>query len=155
MQYVDLKTLKIETTTPEDRIMVNAAIVPYDDLQSISCQWLNTIAAVKKAFEVVDRPSRPYKFEFEVQADEELSVESFESAVKLILAAAFEMILVDTKKGRPRERRLDVPENLKASVNCNMSLLKNAINYQTLVDKFQIEIYSGDLRYILVGDFNA
>lgn len=153
MQYVNLNTLKIETTTPEDKIMINAAIVPYDDLQSISCQWLNTIAAVKKAFEVIDRPTRPYKFEFEVQADEELSVESFESAVKLILAAAFETILVDTKKGRPRERRLDVPENLK-TLNCNMSLLKNAINYQTLVDKFQIEIYSGDLRYILVGGYD-
>lgn len=153
MQYVNLNTLKIETTTPEDKIMINAAIVPYDDLQSISCQWLNTVAAVKKAFEVIDRPTRPYKFEFEVQADEELSVESFESAVKLILAAAFETILVDTKKGRPRERRLDVPENLK-TLNCNMSLLKNAINYQTLVDKFQIEIYSGDLRYILVGGYD-
>ena len=153
MQYVNLNTLKIETTTPEDKIMINAAIVPYDDLQSISCQWLNTIAAVKKAFEVIDRPTRPHKFEFEVQADEELSVESFESAVKLILAAAFETILVDTKKGRPRERRLDVPENLK-TLNCNMSLLKNAINYQTLVDKFQIEIYSGDLKYILVGGYD-
>lgn len=153
MQYVNLNTLKIETTNPEDKIMINAAIVPYDDLQSISCQWLNTIAAVKKAFEVIDRPTRPYKFEFEVQTDEELSVESFESAVKLILAAAFETILVDTKKGRPRERRLDVPENLK-TLNCNMSLLKNAINYQTLVDKFQIEIYSGDLRYILVGGYD-
>ena len=153
MQYVNLNTLKIETTTPDDKIMVNVAIVPYDDLQSISCQWLNTIAAVKKAFEVIDRPTRPYKFEFEVQADEKLSVESFESAVKLILAAAFEMVLVDTKKGRPRERRLDVPENLKV-VNCNMSLLKNAINYATIVDKFQIEIYSGDLRFILVGGFD-
>lgn len=154
MQYVNLNTLKIENTTPDDKIMVNVAIVPYDDLQSISCQWLNTIAAVKKAFEVIDRPTRPHKFEFEVQADEKLSVEPFESAVKLILAAAFEMILVDTKKGRPRERRLDVPENLK-TLNCNMSLLKNAINHQTLVDKFQIEIYSGDLRYVLVGGFDA
>lgn len=153
MQYVNLNTLKIETTTPDDKIMVNVAIVPYDDLQSISCQWLNTIAAVKKAFDPIDRPTRPHKFEFEVQADGELSVESFESAVKLILAAAFEMVLVNTRKGRPRERRLDVPENLK-SLNCNMSLLKNAINYATVVDKFQIEIYSGDLRYVLVGGFD-
>ena len=153
MQYVNLNTLKIETTTPDDKIMVNIAIVPYDDTDTISNQWLNTIAAVKKAFDPIDRPTRPHKFEFEVQADEELSVESFESAVKLILAAAFEMVLVDTRKGRPRERRLDVPENLK-TLNCNMSLLKNAINYATVVDKFQIEIYSGDLRYILVGGFD-
>ena len=153
MQYVNLNTLKIENTTPDDKIMVNVAIVPYNDTETISNQWLNTRAAVKKAFDPIDRPTRPHKFEFEVATEDELSLEAFESAVKLILAAAFEMVLVDTKKGRPRERRLDVPENLK-TLNCNMSLLKNAINYATLVDKFQIEIYSGDLRYILVGDFN-
>ena len=153
MQYVNLNTLKIETTTPDDKIMVNVAIVPYNDTETISNQWLNTRAAVKKAFDPIDRPTRPHKFEFEVATKDELSLEAFESAVKLILAAAFEMVLVDTRKGRPRERRLDVPENLK-TLNCNMSLLKNAINYATVVDKFQIEIYSGDLRYVLVGGFD-
>lgn len=154
MQYVNLNTLSVEQTTQYDKIMVNVATVPYDDTVSISDQWLITKTAVKNAFEVVDRPSRPYKFEFEVQAKKELSVEEFESAVKLILAAAFEMSLLNPKKGRPRERRLDVPENLKI-LNCNMSLLKNAINYATVVDKIQIEISCGDLRYVLVGDLNV
>lgn len=153
MQYVNLNTLKIETTTPDDKIMVNVAIVPYNDTETISNQWLNTRAAVKKAFDPIDRPTRPHKFEFEVATEDELSLETFESAVKLILAAAFEIMTVQPKKGRPRERRLDVPENLK-TLNCNMSLLKNAINYATVVDKFQIEIYGGDLRFILVGGFD-
>lgn len=153
MQYVNLNTLKIETTTPDDKIMVNVAIVPYDDTETISNQWLNIRAAVKKAFDPIDRPTRPHKFEFEVATEDELSLEAFESAVKLILAAAFEVMMVQPKKGRPRERRLDVPENLKV-INCNMSLLKNAINYATVVDKFQIEIYNGDLRYVLVGGYD-
>ena len=153
MEYINLKNLKIETTTPDDKIMVNVAIVPYDDTDTISNQWLNIRAAVKKAFDPIDRPTRPHKFEFEVVANEEWSLEAFESAVKLILTAAFEMLVVQPKKGRPRERRLDVPENLKI-VNCNMSLLKNAVNYATVVDKFQIEIYCNDLRFILVGDYS-
>ena len=153
MQYVNLNTLKIETTTPDDKVMTYLTTVPYNDTETISNQWLNTRAAVKKAFEVIDRPTRPHKFEFEVATEDELSLESFESAVKLILAAAFEVMMVQPKKGRPRERRLDVPENLKV-LNCNMSLLKNAVNYATIVDKFQIEIYGGDLRFILVGGFD-
>ena len=153
MQYVNLNTLKIETTTPDDKIMVNVAIVPYNDTETISSQWLNTRAAVKKAFDPIDRPTRPHKFEFEVATEDELSLEAFESAVKLILTAAFEELVGRLGLGRPREYRLDVPENLK-TVNCNMTLLKRAINYKTTVDKFQIEIYSGDLRYVLVGGFD-
>lgn len=153
MQYINLKNLKIETTTPDDKTMVNVATVPYNDTETISSQWLNIRAAVKKVFDPIDRPGRPHKFEFEVVANEELSVEAFESAVKLILTAAFENLVVQPKKGRTRERRLDVPENLKL-VNCNMSLLKNAINYVTIVDKFQIEIYNQDLRFILAGGFD-
>ena len=153
MQYVNLNTLKIETTTPDDKIMTYLTTVPYNDTETISNQWLNTRAAVKNAFGELNRPTRPHKFEFEVATEDELSLEAFESAVKLILAAAFEVMTVQPKKGRPRERRLDVPENLKV-VNCNMSLLKNAVNYATVVDKFQIEIYGGDLRFILVGGFD-
>ena len=143
-----LKTLTIEKTEPNDKIMVYLNYVPYDDSISISSQWLNTRDAVKKGFGEVDRPTRPHNFQFELAA-ENIDEEAFESAVKLILAAFFEINKIE--KGRPRERRLDVPENLK-TLNCNMSLLKNAINYQATVDKFQIEIYCGDLRYILVGD---
>ena len=151
MQYINLKTLTIENTTPDDIVMVYVTPIHYNDSDAISSQWQSMRAAVQKCLTGLDRPTRPHRFDFEITSAEPLSEEAFESAVKLILAAAFEAIT--SKDGRKRERRLDVPENLK-TLNCNMSLLKNAINYQTTVDKFQIEIYGGDLRFILVGGYN-
>ena len=150
MEYINLKNLKIESTQPDDKIEACITMVSYDDLKSMVEQFPAMEAAVKKVVDTIDRPSRPHRFEFEVVSDEPLDEDAFESAVKLITAAFFGVIVGD--KGRKRERRLDVPENLK-TLNCNMSLLKCAINYQTVVDKFQLEIFSGDLRFILVGGY--
>ena len=150
MEYINLKNLKIESTQPDDKIEACVTMVSYDDLKSMVEQFPAMEAAVKKVVDTIDRPSRPHRFEFEVVSDEPLDEDAFESAVKLITAAFFGVIVGD--KGRKRERRLDVPENLK-TLNCNMSLLKCAINYQTVVDKFQLEIFSGDLRFILVGGY--
>lgn len=151
MEYINLKNLKIESTQPNDKIEACMTMVSYDDLKSMVEQFPAMEAAVKKVVDTIDRPSRPHRFEFEVISAESLDEDAFESAVKLITAAFFGVIVGD--KGRKRERRLDVPENLK-TLNCNMSLLKCAINYQTVVDKFQLEIFSGDLRFILVGGYD-
>jgi hypothetical protein len=151
MEYINLKNLKIESTQPDDKIEACMTMVSYDDLKSMVEQFPAMEAAVKKVVDTIDRPSRPHRFEFEVISTESLDEDAFESAVKLITAAFFGVIVGD--KGRKRERRLDVPENLK-TLNCNMSLLKCAINYQTVVDKFQLEIFSGDLRFILVGGYD-
>lgn len=151
MEYINLKNLKIESTQPDDKIEACMTMVSYDDLKSMVEQFPAMEAAVKKVVDTIDRPSRPHRFEFEVISAESLDENAFESAVKLITAAFFGIIVGD--KGRKRERRLDVPENLK-TLNCNMSLLKCAINYQTVVDKFQLEIFSGDLRFILVGGYD-
>lgn len=150
MEYINLKNLKIESTQPDDKIEACVTMVSYDDLKSMVEQFPAMEVAVKKVVDTIDRPSRPHRFEFEVISAEPLDEDAFESAVKLITAAFFGVIVGD--KGRKRERRLDVPENLK-TLNCNMSLLKCAINYQTVVDKFQLEIFSGDLRFILVGGY--
>ena len=151
MEYINLKNLKIESTQPDDKIEACVTMVSYDDLKSMVEQFPAMEVAVKKVVDTIDRPSRPHRFEFEVISAEPLDEDAFESAVKLITAAFFGVIVGD--KGRKRERRLDVPENLK-TLNCNMSLLKCAINYQTVVDKFQLEIFSGDLRFILVGGYD-
>lgn len=75
----------------------------------------------------------------------------FLTAVNIISAVFFDVMC--TTKGRPRERRLDVPENLKV-LKTNMSLLKRAINAQTLVDCFNLTICwstpFGELIYELV-----
>ena len=151
MQYINLKNLKIEETRPENKIEACLTQITYDDLKSVVEQFPAMGAAVKKVFDTIDRPGRPHRFEFEVVSEQPLDEDAFESAVKLITAAFFGVIVGD--KGRKRERRLDVPENLK-TLNCNMSLLKCAINYQTLIDKFQLEITHNDLRFILVGGYD-
>ena len=150
MQYLNLNTLKIENTNTSDKIMSYFATIPYEDLETITDQWPAIRYAVENGLQSIERPTRPHLFQYELEVKKELSVESFESAIKLILAAFFEALIEQPKKGRPRERRLDVPEELKQA-NCNMSLLKRAINYKTIVDKFQIEIRCGDLNYNLVG----
>ena len=81
---------------------------------------------------------------------EELSEEVFETAVNVLVAEFFKGIRIN--QGRQRERRLDVPDELKQNVHCNMSLLKNAINYNTLIDKFQLGIINRELAYIMVGN---
>lgn len=148
MQFVDLDKLTIEELTEDMNLMVYHGVVEHIDDRAIANQWPITRDAVKKVLDEVDKTWRPHKFEFEVVGDD-LDEYAFESAVKLILTAVFEVM--HCPKGRKRERRLDVPTKLK-TLNCNMSLLKNAINYQTLVDKFQIEVVHKDLRYILVGN---
>lgn len=63
----------------------------------------------------------------------------FETLVNLTLSSLFEK-LVNKDQGRPRERRLAVPENIAANCNVTLSLLKNAINYATVYDMINIDI---------------
>ena len=77
-------------------------------------------------------------YEIIIQRDvEEDAEEFFLTAVNVISAIFFDVIT--TSKGRKRERRLDVPEQLKV-LKTNMSLLKRAINAQTQCDVFNLTI---------------
>ena len=156
MQYVNLNTLKIERTTPDDKVMHFLQVVDYDDLKSMVEQFPAMRAAVKNAFAGIDRPTRPHCFHFLLESKEPFTFETFESAVNLILTAFFEELTGRSGVGRPRERRLDVPEELKV-VNCSMSLMKRAVNYKTIIDKFQVQIDGNDedgFRFILVGGYD-
>jgi hypothetical protein len=91
-----------------------------------------------------------------LESAEPFTFETFESAVNVVLTAFFEELTGRSGVGRPRERRLDVPEELKV-VNCSMSLMKRAVNYKTVVDKFQVQIDGNDedgFRFILVGGYD-
>ena len=55
------------------------------------------------------------------------------------------------KEGRKRERRLDVPDNLKA-LKVNMTLLKRAINHQTKADLFNLMIHYKDLTFVMCDE---
>ena len=156
MQYVNLNTLRIERTIPSDKVMHFLQVVDYDDSKPLSEQWTISRDAVKNAFAGIDRPTRPHCFHFLLESAEPFTFESFESAVNVVLTAFFEELTGRSGVGRPRERRLDVPEELKV-VNCSMSLMKRAVNYKTVVDKFQVQIDGNDedgFRFILVGGYD-
>lgn len=63
----------------------------------------------------------------------------FTTAVNIIISVVLDSLCVQPHKGRPRERRLDVPEKLKVA-NVSMSLLKKCVNTQTYLDRFNIHI---------------
>lgn len=151
LTYVDLKDLKVKTINSDEEIIITKGThinIP----KNLSILELNSLIkyAAKKLVADLDK-DKIYNFAFDLLG--EIEEEEFETAVNVILAAFFEM-MIDTKLGRPRERRLDVPENLKKEVNCNMSLLKRAINYKTIIDRFQLTIGCRSLRYILVGGYD-
>lgn len=149
LKYINLDNLKVEVATDEE-IIVRGSNVVINENTSLSELLFLMERAVKNAFQNIDA-TKVYSFEINVSStDGDINEEQFESVVHVGVSAFFNN-LINGKLGRPRERRLDVPDNLKENVNCNMSLLKRAINYRTLIDKFQLQIKTGGLIYILVG----
>ena len=78
-------------------------------------------------------------FDIQLEADfKDNFEEQFEAFINVFTATFFDFIC--TTGGRKRERRLDVPERLKEKVRVSTSALKKAINYQTLIDKFNLRV---------------
>lgn len=150
LNYLDLADLKIKTIADEkdSEIITKGTSITITENMSINEITLVSKEAVKSILEDLD-PNKIYNFIFDV-IPEELSEEAFETAVNVLVAEFFKCIRIN--QGRQRERRLDVPDELKQNVHCNMSLLKNAINYNTLIDKFQLDIINRELAYIMVGN---
>lgn len=151
-KFLDLNSLKVVIATDEE-IITKGVVVNISENMSISTLGTIMRDAVKNLVADVN-DDKVYNFAISVQKEDysELNEEVFESAVSCALAYFFDALV--GKLGRPRERRLDVPEHLKRNINCNMSLLKRAINYQTLVNNFQLEIVGRGFMYNLVGDPN-
>ena len=82
---------------------------------------------------------------FNIGLDDSLSTDEEEDAIvcisELITNTFFQTII--TEEDRNREYRLDLPDNLTV-LNMNRLYLKKAINYKTLIDKFQISIKFDD-----------
>lgn len=103
--------------------------------------------------------TQPYHFNYTVfiKQDEEepLSEEEFaqmtEYYINVINCELLTSLIKPNKLGRPRERRLDVPENLKRNIFINgVALIKNMLNYQTYVNLFNVSMnftleYAGNL----------
>ena len=150
LNYLDLTDLKTKSITYEkgSEIITKGTSITITENMSINEITLISKEAVKSILEDLN-PNKIYNFVFDIMP-EELSEEVFETVVNILVAEFFKGIRIN--QGRQRERRLDVPDELKQNVYCNMSLLKNAINYNTLIDKFQLEIVNRELVYIMVGN---
>lgn len=152
LKYIDLKDLKIKQIETDEEIITKGSNVTLKGNSSL-VELASTLEVAVKNLVNDLNPDKIYNFAFDVLTtqNEELSEEDFETVVNLVVSAFFRHLKVNL--GRQRERRLDVPENLKTGVNCNLSLIKNAINYQTLVDRFQLTVHNRALQYVLVGGY--
>ena len=150
LNYLDLTDLKTKSITYEkgSEIITKGTSITITENMSINEITLISKEAVKNILEDLN-PNKIYNFVFDIMP-EELSEEVFETVINILVAEFFKGIRIN--QGRQRERRLDVPDELKQNVYCNMSLLKNAINYNTLINKFQLEIVNRELVYIMVGN---
>lgn len=148
LNYLDLTDLKTKSITDRSEIITKGTSITITENMSINEITLISKEAVKSILEDLN-PNEIYNFVFDIMP-EEVSEEVFETVVNILVAEFFKGIRIN--QGRQRERRLDVPDELKQNVYCNMSLLKNAINYNTLIDKFQLEIVNQELVYIMVGN---
>lgn len=153
LKYLDLSKLKVDLVSTDEEVITKGVSIEIP--KDCSIIEMNDIvdASIKTLVQNLDE-NKIYNLAVDVLDTEyqELSEEEFESAVKVTLAAVFRNI--KTERGRPRERRLDVPEDMKKELNCNMSLIKSAINAKTSINKLQLTISSRTLQFILVGGYD-
>ena len=155
MRYLDLNTLTVREEDALDvsyflqrvEVWSGCTLSKMGELLKPHCDLMRQGLTSRDAAKV-------HSFTFELRSsDGVIDADEFESFVNVCLSWFFAAFVEMTP--RAREKRLDVPENLKQGVNCSLSLLKRAINYTTPIDKFNIIIRCGDLRFELVGEENA
>lgn len=155
MRYLDLNTLTVREEDTLDvlyflqkvEVWSGCTLSKMGELLKPHCDLMRQGLTSRDAAKV-------HSFTFELRSsDGVIDADEFESFVNVCLSWFFAAFVEMTP--RAREKRLDVPENLKQGVNCSLSLLKRAINYTTPIDKFNIIIRCGDLRFELVGEENA
>ena len=147
MKFVDLEKLKIvrehNFATKEIGLILNHADTIFDIKEKI--RRMLEDAFVRTKIETY--------FHVYLTTDEEIKdlddADAFFTTVVNIFTAVFlDEMCIQPHIGRARERRLDVPENLKVAT-VNMSLLKKNINMQTYCDRFNIGIewYNNSMEY--------
>lgn len=144
MFFIDLNKLKI--IEDDDYSVVSKKIeINSDD---------STIIIASKAREVCNKlldknkKSNNKSTVFNITIDiDKIEKEDFITIVNVFNAVFFEKIVIH--KGRERERRLDIPENL-SFIHTSAGLLKKAINNQTKINKFNLIIKCNDLYYYMI-----
>lgn len=135
MYFVNLKTLEIEKHFNYKTKELELSLLPTDTIFDIKEKSRNILdhffdETELETFFHLDLTSGPIN-------DPEDAEAFFTTAVNVFSAVFFDCMCIP--KGRNRERRLDVPENLKVLAT-NMSLVKRAINMQTYYNSFHLQI---------------
>lgn len=135
MYFVNLHTLKIEKHFNYKTKDIDLHLLPTDTIFNIKEKSRNVLDNLFDETEIetffhIDLKCGPIN-------DPEEADAFFTTAVNVFSAVFFDCMCVP--KGRSRERRLDVPENLK-QLATNMSLVKRAINMQTYYNSFHLQI---------------
>ena len=142
MLFIDLKKLKIEK---EFRYEQFAIEVPVDITNAAAKIKAQAKEACKKLFK--DKPAIAAQYHIEILPRQKVTEDDFISLVNIFVIAFFENLI--TTGGRPRERRLDVPEQLSCA-HISMGLLKRAINTKTVTDVFNLTINCKHYCYMLI-----
>jgi len=158
MEYLDLDKLKVEQTADFVHVpncvinIFNADLdMPLSQFRAKLTDGLQPLFAnleddVPTIFNIkLNCEDIPYD-------DGEILVEDFVSFGQQIISIIFNH-LIDTENKRDRESRLDVPVSLKEQVYMPLNWLKNAINYQTKINKFNIIVrgYFQNETYLKFG----
>lgn len=148
-QYLDLVDMKVKTM--DNQLIINkSASVEFNTRQSIFDLGVISDKAAQELINTIDK-NNIYNFNININCTTDYEPDDFLSFVLVILSSFFNAI--KTREPRKREKRLDAPTNLIDSVHCNRIQLKNVINYESKVEKFQLKISLNDLHYTLVGEY--
>lgn len=153
MRFLNLETLKIQKEYNFNTIILNIEIPN----TSISLKQIKEIieGAFQNAQEVIENNKSKYiAAHFIVyisypDCDLDSEIELFSTFVNVFLPVLFNALKEDA--GRPRERRLDVPEKLKAKVRVSLGILKELINTATKYNLFNVSIYGKHLIYDMLN----
>ena len=150
MLFVDLVNFKIKKEFQFQNIAILVSLPKKFTLQDVK----NAVdARLPKLFELKPVIGCNYEIFIKTADGEEPATEEqacdFLTIVNVATACFFAQFV--EKEGRQRERRLDVPESLKA-LKVNMTLLKRAINHKTKADLFNLIIHYKDLTYVMCDE---
>lgn len=155
MEYLDLNQLEVRKTSEFADVRECRITISDNDLDMPLSQFHNKLTnELQPLFEQL-KDDVPTMFNIVLDCgyltydDIEILTDDFVSFSEQITSVIFSY-LIDSTQPRQREFRLDVPTNLKEKVFMPLHWLKNAINYQTKINKFNIVIrgYFQDDTYL-------
>ena len=162
MEYLDLNQLEVRKTSEFADVRECRITISDNDLDMPLSQFHNKLTnELQLLFEQLQNDV-PTMFNIVLDCgylsydDIEILTDDFVSFSEQITSVIFSN-LVDSTQPRQREFRLDVPANLKEKVFMPLHWLKNAINYQTKINKFNIVIrgYFQDDTYLKFNLVNS